>query len=272
MMNESAALGILVFKTTVTVLIVFSLAIGIYLLKLPSSYQKHQRRYLLHMSILELVYELVSVVLIYTWFYEVNVHKYMVLLVYSISLSWIALLILLTLDRFLEVRLNIKYNHYITHKCTNMVILGSWLYGLVCFITTFTIELKMHKDIDKSVKRYVILPSFVLLFLGLLFTYLYIYQQLRRAARRMPQSSRGQRKRKVTFIPLWIILSYIVLVVGPAVAYEVVLQASSTDRANTVSIIILFLNDYCCCSDFAKCAFEEAALSHPLYKSPSNWG
>ena len=62
-------------------------------------------------------------------------------------------------------------------------------------------------------------------------------------------------------VPLWILLTYILFVISPAVAYEIVVAVSgTTEHISTVAIIILILNDCCCGSDVLIYVFLNASV------------
>ena len=81
------------------------------------------------MSIMELTYEFVSIALACTKFYSPHVYPYILILAYALTIAWVNILIALTVDRFAEIRLNIKYSQYVSRKVTNVVIVVSYASG-----------------------------------------------------------------------------------------------------------------------------------------------
>ena len=164
----------------------------------------------------------------------------------AINCTWYNVLIALTVDRFLEVWLNIKYELYITTKTTKIVLFISYLVGTCIFLVLVVLKLKLNEiNHYKTSVKLCLYPVYGALTIGAFScTYLYIYYRLR-AARNHPgvRSAGVREKRRNHFIPLWIIISFIVFMAIPYSAYVIIFSIMEIDtrKSNALPVIKIFL-------------------------------
>ena len=124
-------------------------------------------------------------------------------LVYPLAMQHIAL------DRFLEVRLHLKYPICITNKLTNLVTLGIWVFGALLSVVLLLLTKFIYtiKDIIQFMSLYVfVMDITIALNAILIYLYLYrVYSKLRRIDRR--NSLHRIQKGKFR-IPIYIISTY----------------------------------------------------------------
>eukprot|EP00111_Clytia_hemisphaerica_P017971 TCONS_00053198-protein len=194
----------------------------------------NQKCYLIQISISELlicVCKIVHRILTLHGFLETS-FKIWTFQTSGCFMAYIIFMILLTVDRFFEVYLNIKYSLYWTWKMTKITILVGWLISCI-----FAVVMCAQTN-EKSVRAQIILffwPTSELAFLLVaIIVYVYLFQKIRRNRKSRPTIStvhnvssagptkttgtgpqslaKGRRKRLylptllvATFILLWII-------------------------------------------------------------------
>ena len=270
-----------VLKTLLSLVVVALHSIGIHLLLKPNIYGQHQNMYLLNLSILEIVYELTSNILPYMRIYGTHkdTYDYVGLGILSLTVTpWFNIMIALTIDRYFEILFNIKYQH-ISKRMTKITILASWSIGAVCFVTSAIVKFKTSIEVLLMLRRYVIAPYSGVLVVVLVMTYGFIYRRmskcdpptLRRQMRRRRKVANTfvpsiMRRTRNNFVPLWIALTYIFIVILPSFLSQMFSTSTSAWKNNNISfIVIVILNDCCCLSDTLIYIFLNASLRRRFF-------
>ena len=145
----------------------------------------------------------------------------------TVTFFYIFIMTMISFDRFLEIRLNIKYNIYWSVKKTKIVLFGALALCLLTWIPLFTLATRSSYSFSTRVIHY-IFPILVFIFLLIAsFSYFYITKQVlkhRRNARRIEQQLQKNNKivydKKTTnrfklFVPTLIILTFLLFMVTP---------------------------------------------------------
>ena len=155
-----------------------------------------------------------------------TIQIYAALVQCSLAVSWCMCMIFLTLDRFLEVRLNISYHVYVTQSRVVASNCFVWILALVNISWMVGLQAKTGIDIIGIVLS-LIFPIFEGMFLVVCSTvYVYIFsrvKQKQREARKLTvqrkqlstyeQKIHDRKKRETrarNFVPLYIILTFLV--------------------------------------------------------------
>lgn len=192
--------------------------VGLILLRQTTSSQVNQKIYLIHLSIIEIIFLTSHNAPLYLKIVHPNetiAYYYVGLsIIVGIALPWYNLLIAITVDRFLQVYLNIKYELYITQKITKGIIFCCWLFGITLWLILFL--LKYLKDVDSIV----IVHTFILqayhssVIVVFLLTYGYIYYRIKKM-NNSDTSINDTQNVKTNFIPFWIVISFIFFILVP---------------------------------------------------------
>nr|XP_047138450.1 uncharacterized protein LOC124814631 [Hydra vulgaris] len=122
------------------------------------------------------------------------------------------IMMLLTVNRFLEIYLNIHYNRLITKQNVCKVLFFCWGIGAVCGISLVKFS---NESIVIFIFNY-ILPSFEgILFLLALSTYIYIWKIFKKTKR---SKEDNRLLKKNFFTPFFIIISFIAFFIAPDIA------------------------------------------------------
>ena len=215
-----------VLSVTLTILSIIAIGLhtlGIYLLRQPNSLQTNQKLYLTHLSILEILMVTTQNTALYLKLFVTNsmFYEYALFIMYAVGFTWNHVLIMLTFDRFLQVYLNIKYQVFVTKIKIKMIILFSYFLGIFLTLILLVVNIRFH-NAHQITRLYIYLLYGALQVIMLVFAYVYIYCKIRvgRSSQRV-QSANYQRhqRRRSTFVPFWIIATYILFIVIPGVAY-----------------------------------------------------
>ena len=172
------------------------------------------------------------------------------------AIPWYNTMIALTVDRYLKVRLNIKYNHYISNRTSHIVIIVSWIMGGISYIVIAIVRWKLRKDIVLAIRNFVLIPYSAISIVVLFFTYSYIYRKMKSNTERdhrvsvsvgAPGGGETASKRHL-FVPLGIFLTFILFAVFPTVVYSAVIPTTKKDQSMEF-ISITLVTDLCCLSD-----------------------
>ena len=217
--------------------------VGIYLLNKATSIANNQKLYMTHLSILE-----ISLTVLQTIFLHLKEHPFLivyynyVLLVSCVAgFVWNNVLITLTLDRFLQIYLNLKYQLYVTKKWTKFIIAFCYVLGLCSVVAIVGLSNVDHQISIGIIRKYFYSAYAVLVTTVFAITYCYIYIRIIRGRNTVigRQSSRtgekGGQGRSV-FIPYWIVFTYIVFIVIPGIVFYVL----STVLKEKILIILAF--------------------------------
>ena len=202
--------------------------IGLYLVyKSGHRLQTNQRLYLMNFIVGEILMSTSQVCYVVGHILQNrNIQIYAALVQCSLAVSWCMCMIFLTLDRFLEVRLNISYHVYVTQSRVVASNCFVWILALVNISWMVGLQAKTGIDIIGIVLS-LIFPIFEGLFLVVCSTvYVYIFsrvKQKQREARKLTvqrkqlstyeQKIHDRKKRETrarNFVPLYIILTFLV--------------------------------------------------------------
>ena len=197
-------------------------ATGIYFLyKFRRCYSnKSHLLYLVNLSLIEIVF--VSTGLLWHILLECGLERaayYTQTIQYStVCLHYFLSMIYMTVDRFMEVRLNIVYPVYWKYRYTKILLLSSWI---VCALLSFgimLIDLPERKYTNQIIFLY-FYPIFESIFITLsTCIYGYIFSRLRRNNCHVYRANSGlmrRRKKKHFYVPALIVVSFILLVAVP---------------------------------------------------------
>lgn len=254
--------------------------VGIYLLLKTSSVQWNQKIYLLNLSVLEVVFELLQHLRLFLLVYsDKSTHILVSIFTFSAVIVTLAnLIIMLTIDRLLEVYLNIKYKIYVTKTRTRCFIIACYGVGAVCFAFFAYLKYNNRKNCTKIHRLYFFPVYAALIIIILATTYIYIYNKIRiakkgyRVQSRNAQSqiSEQRQNRRILFTPFLIVGSFIMFVVIPETTHLVMYynrhrpHAHGTGQYELVSDQVLRICfDVACTSD----ALIYILLNEPIRKS-----
>ena len=222
---------------TLSVLALTANIIGVYLLiKLRErNVTSNQRVLLIALCSDELMISVLAIVRSITLVYQVptllrdflvNFHQI------ALASHYIFIMILLTIDRYLLIKLNIKYPIYCTPLKTKRIIYTAWLISIVSFVAYFPIHVFYPKDVVKYTTIY-LFPIYEFFFIVvLLLTYYSIFtkfkQKKREASRIRDQVSQNNNESRVTkskqrfniYLPTMIIISFIAFTVLPNIIWR----------------------------------------------------
>ena len=233
-------------KTTIVISIITSIlsiipvtlhALGIYLLHQPNPVQTNQKLYLINLSVIEILLVLIKNVSLHIKIFadDPTIYECLSLIHDGICFTWMNVLIGLTIDRFFEVWLNIKYGLYITENKTKLIILVSYFVG--ASISLALIVGKYSCDIvTKKISQYYLYPIYgTLTVIVFVLVYAYIYRRLRVARIRAATVNLVHIKenKRNHFIPMWIIVSFILFIYIPFVMYTIVFFTMKITRRDS---------------------------------------
>ena len=211
-------------------------AVGLYFLFISKSIAKNQKLFLTNLSLIEMI-ALVSVVI--SQLPDVYENEQLWLCNTAIQLGWIGItwffiVVNLTVDRFLEVWLNIKYHVYITEEKIKWSLACCWVIGVISgSIIMYLFQTRKKEDIIEYLHVY-IYPVPEALFIVLFCTvYVYLYthiikernHRIKRQARFSRSSSTDNTSwssiKAKHFIPFWIIITFIIFFLIPEITITI---------------------------------------------------
>ena len=145
----------------------------------------------------------------------------------GIGFAWCHIMIILTIDRFLHIHLNIKYNLYVTPQRTKLVLCVNYTIAVAHVAVLLIVDLPLP---EKLHILYIYMYSVYALLYGvvLVSTYTYIYLKIRanREANRRTTAhiEQSSTRNKSTFVPVWICGTFALFVVIPSVTEVVLVQ------------------------------------------------
>ncbi|XP_057303557.1 uncharacterized protein LOC130640955 isoform X1 [Hydractinia symbiolongicarpus] len=159
------------------------------------------------------------------------------------------IMILLTLDRFFEVYLNLQYFIYFNKKKTRILLALCWLTGLVCGIVLLSLK-KFYEDTSTIIYKYIFPVTEGVFFVVAVVTYTYLYKKFR-LVRRHPSTESVNRSTKATapksglrgrnfFAPLLIIATFLIFVMVPDVTNLILFYILETGTNLHSNILLLF--------------------------------
>ena len=219
---------IIVFALDVVVILINILALVLLTYSKKNNLRGSQRILLIALCATELVYSATD--LVGYVFYVMNMREGLIALLSSNSTSvtffYVTIMILIPIDRYLEIHLNIKYNIHWSPNKTKIVLTVALALCIVLFIPLYLVKLQKVYPLQKILVFY-INPILQLIFIIVAsFSYFYIIrqvlrhrknirtleQQLKRnntAAYNMPVSNRFK-----IILPSLIIITFILFMIG----------------------------------------------------------
>lgn len=227
---------ILIFSIIQTILCIIPTVLhlfGIYWIQKSRHIDANQKHYISHISLLEIVIMICQNIFVYLKVYGYDVTYYYVsLFSAAVGFVWNNILIMLTVDRFLQVYLNIKYVNHVTRAKTLISISMCYLLGICSVLILVLVNTNLH--ISHEIIRlyfYSFYAAVVCIVFGL--TYLYIYYRIRvcrnaddalcksQHSNLKDSQKKQQQPKRGTFIPFWIVFTYILFIVIPGIIYVV---------------------------------------------------
>lgn len=249
----------MVLRTTICGIVIgFSLfcsilhLLGIHLLTRTRSLRVNQQTYLIHLSILEIIISLNQSIFLgisifitsNTGLYFETYEIFVMIQTCGNIFTWVGLLFLLTLDRFLEVWLNIKYEVYITAVFTKKLVSICYLVGFLCLLASLLVKFLTQWDPNVFMQKYafrIMLSLMIVMFVSM---YAYMYRKLRQPIKRK-QTKRRLKKRKTlrltAFIPFWIIITFFLFVCLPASVLNALFYESAINKFTSPYYPLVFL-------------------------------
>lgn len=213
-------LGTTVMAILLILLVILSITsiglhcLGIHLLRSTPSIHPNEKIILINLSITEITHVFVSdSYQLFLLFSSTEMPvRYTRICVYVTGFAWVYIMVSLTLDRFLQVFLNIKYDIHVTQKKIKATMLASYVISVTLAMVFFVLEVQ-------SGRGYKIVTLIVHPFHGAIclltfaLAYIYIYFKIR--SNRRSSNQNPIRTRKGLFLPFWIVLTYLILIVLP---------------------------------------------------------
>ena len=190
--------------------------VGIYVLVVKSKPRTNQDIILLSYSIVDEILIVVDIVLVS---FVMNNQldnprlRYVRSFHDSILVVWYLIIVILTLDRFLEVHLNIKYTLYFSNKKAKLAIATVCILGIAIMAGNSLIWYIFEPKSMSEIWHFYIFPTLDgLFFVIAILTYGYIYHQFRK----MLKKDMKKAVRKTTFyVPSLVIVNFLVFLVVP---------------------------------------------------------
>ena len=138
----------------------------------------------------------------------------------SITLMYMSLMVLITIDRFLVFYLNLKYTFYWSRRKTRIVLILLCIFSLLSYIPAAIYGLKNRHDLLSKLVRY-IYPVFETIFMIVAFgTYLFIFRKHKKSLASQLNMYGGNKHKKSNnkfrlSVPTLIILTYFIFMVIP---------------------------------------------------------
>ena len=269
-------IGLIIVHYIVVVFALLTLCFGMYfLIHHSKGIRSNQNLYLISYTMTEIfliVYHIFNVTIIVSYPMYIGEFWLLAIRIFTV-IVWItntSTLVVMTLNRFLEVYLNIQYEVYVTRRKTLFIIFGMWVTGLVCsavllicwrFLDNFTNILYDGLGFSWTIIEVIALLNGAIV-------YLYIYSKCRsnRVSNVVSQNNvnsdsnenRQNRlnKRKV-FIPAFITITFFLFVFIPDTVFLIMYYCSCTTIAfdsligtiiynisyaiNTISDVIIYV-------------------------------
>lgn len=227
---NTTILVLTIINSLLTVVPIVLHGIGIHLLRNSTSQVIFQKHYLMHMSVVEVVFAFIQLLLIIWKVIIKDWFRYASMVSLAIGFIWSNILIMLTIDRFLQVHLNIRYSLVVTKRKTKFILLSCYILGVL--ITVIAIILDPDEKI-RILRAYCHTFYAALMVVCFIATYSYIYWRMKmnRTSHRVQSTNHpiNQRVSRASFAPFWILLTYFFLILVP-------------NGFNTIMISILGMN------------------------------
>ena len=240
-------IGFIIFEFIAFIITILIVLFGMYcLLRYSGLISRNQRMYLISYTttdiFLSLYHLMVKIIDLINPMYKETSWFFAIQIFYSDAIWIVNILTLgfLTLDRFAEVYLNIRYEICVTRNMTLLTIFVIWIAGIAIGTTSISIDLSLP-NIDMIFYEFfeylwIVLSSIVLL--NAISVYLYIYKKYSENQRKVSNvvnrnnlnsnnkiehkirgTGRRHIKKPKVFIPLFIIVTYCIFVYIPDIVY-----------------------------------------------------
>lgn len=207
----------------------------IYLINLPNMLKHENRTYLTHMSIIEITYTVFisSTAFLRMTRVDATTYEYICASFQMFTLvTWSLLMIAMTINKFLQIKLNIKYGLYVTKRVTRIVIALCWLCGPLCAIIFALLKHAVDLSMFYIFYTYVINLSSGVHIFTFIVAYTYIYHKSVKAKRvdskqhRSVSATNSQNRSESIpihrFVPFWLVLNSIVFLSLPSTALSII--------------------------------------------------
>lgn len=223
--------------------------IGIWLLLKPNSFPTNQKIYLIQLSTSEILFLLAQNIILFMKVYHLDTtpyYEYMLLfLLCAVSLTWLYIMVAMTIDRHLQISLNIKYELYVTTKRTCCVSIICWFIASISFLGLSLLKYFNNTQSRVIVVSYVLPVHHVIIIIIFISTYSYIYYRIKKCRRRERLTvSLTTQTRRTFLIPFLIVSILIVFVVLPEILHLFVVHGKVEKVQESVLLLVsMFLFD-----------------------------
>ena len=221
-MDKCHNMGVLILCLLQTLFTVVPLTLhiaGIRLLHKYSTYPPQQRLHLTQISIFEIMFLLINNnCLVYLELYRflpLMAQHLQLFIKSSIAIPWCCVMIFLSLDRIAQIWLHVKYERYITTFRTRLFIGVAWTLGLTLFISMVVVMNTTNVDALGIVHFYVTQVFMGLVVVSIVPCYVYIAIKIHVNKRREVTPSSQTSTKKILFVPMWIVITYILTFLLP---------------------------------------------------------
>ena len=248
--------------------------LGIYLLHKTNSIQENQILYLTNISVVEILFMICQNIPLALRLYEINIliFEYVAIAYLSmLRIPWYNIMMALTVDRLLEVFLNIRYSQYMTTKKTKVILFLCWFSGVIFFTIFALIKYNSNMDVFKVCYFYAMQIYNIFVIVIILTTYIYFYSRIRIArridARRSNGFSRSRQLRRRHFVPFWILSTFVLLYLLPSQIFWVKTFVNKRQKSDTgVMIIMMLIMDISGLADVLIYIFMNSSIKLSLKK------
>lgn len=200
---------------TISILGVLLHLIGIYCLKIFSRWKYTQTYLIVHLSICHIFYALLGI--IRNGFSESmtdDILNYLALFGQGLNFPFYTVMFSLTLDRFLEIYLHLRYTNsfFVRHKLS--ICHASWTTMVIYFVTMSILSetIVLNVGLIKTAFRKILMTLSAFVLVTFTIVYGYIFYKIKTGRKR-----HGQNRRLKIFVPFFIVLSFILFVAIPDV-------------------------------------------------------
>ena len=221
---------IIVIILDVVAVLIQTLALTLLISLKEGIVKRNQRLLLVTLCVTEFVYAVADIAKACCILLDIqNVITLAIFLFHGTALTFflIFIMIMITVDRFLEIYLNIKYSIYWSVRKTNVVLIVALLMCCLLFIPLFIVHLRSATAFRKLVFYY-IFPTLSLVFLIVFsFSYFYIIKQVLRHRKKTKQIQKQLRTNNTNlhckqlnirfrlFVPTLVIITFILFMICP---------------------------------------------------------
>jgi len=220
-------LSIAIFQTSLSIISIGFHLIGIWMLRQPNSFQTNQKIYLIQISISEISFLTLQNVILYMKLlraYELY-FDYLSLLLCGVAIAWIYIMTSMTVDRYLQVFLNIKYDLHVTKQFTKLLIMAAWTVAFVLFVALSFLNYFGQMKALVTTLKFILPAHHAMIIIVFVYTYAYIYYKIRRCNQHHPGIST---KKRNSLIPLLLVLTLVIFVLVPGVIHRILVSTYST--------------------------------------------